>query len=104
MAYSSSVVAEIPTDFSPEDLIGPARVHEDHRQHEERSDQQEGLRTWRGRRFPEREAVRDDHGPEADGKAEVREQEQQDCDGEWRCVLRASERAPFPDADRDGQE
>src|SRR5262252_1054553 len=73
-ALSSSVVAEVATDLSPEDPIRPTRVHEDDGQHKECPDQQEGLRARRGRCLPECEAKRHNHRPEADSKAEVRQQ------------------------------
>src|SRR5262245_44430991 len=65
-----SVVAEIATDLSSKYPIRPARVHENDRQHEERPDQQEGLRARWGRRLPQRKPVRDDHRPETDCQTE----------------------------------
>ena len=44
---ASSMITDVPADFSPEHPVGPPRVHEDDRQQKKSPDQKESLRAGR---------------------------------------------------------
>src|SRR5712671_3217834 len=67
VSSSASVVADVAADLSSEDPIRPARIHEDHRQQEQRADQQEALGAGRRGRVPYADLMGHDHRPQADG-------------------------------------
>src|SRR5690606_36204318 len=66
-----SVVTQIRPDLAAEQPVGPASVHQDHRQQEHRPDGQEGLRALRGSCFPQGVSMRHDHRPQADADADI---------------------------------
>src|SRR5579883_1657555 len=72
-----SMIADIGAHLAAEHPIGPARVHEDDRQEEERADQEKGLGVRRGGGLPQGEPIRYDHRPQADADAEIGHEEEQ---------------------------
>src|SRR5580704_2721152 len=73
---SLMMIADVGAHLAAEHPIRPRRVGQDDRQQEQRADQEELLRARRGRGLVEREMSRHDHGPQADGDADVRHYEQ----------------------------
>src|SRR5882672_8279641 len=67
-----SVIADVRSDFAEKYPIGPAGVHQDHRQEHEFSDQEKRLRSLRGRGLPQGEMVGYDHRIKTDRDADIR--------------------------------
>src|SRR5882672_7419635 len=64
-----SMIADVGTHLAAKHPIRPRCVDQNHRQQEERADQQEGLGALRCGGLIEREMPRHDHRPQADGDA-----------------------------------
>src|SRR5262245_24171145 len=97
-----SVVADVAVHLAAEYPIRPSRVHQDHRQQHESADQPERRSALGGRRLPQREMVRHDHRIEADGDADVGENEEADRAEEGRGLRIVPERAPGEPGDGRG--
>ena len=88
-----SVIADIGSNLAAKHPIGPARVHQDHRQQHKCADKKEGLGALGGRRFPQREMVGNDHREEADRDPDIREDKETDGAGERQALSLAAPRA-----------
>ena len=75
---SASVIADVPANLAAKYPIGPTGVHQDHGQQHERADQKKRLGSPGGRGLPQGEMVGNDHRVEADGDAEIRQDEEPD--------------------------
>jgi len=57
--------------FAPEEVVAETDVRQNHRQHDDRADQQQGLGFGRSRRLTEGDLEGHDIGPGADRNAEI---------------------------------
>src|SRR4051794_791113 len=99
-----SVIADIRPDFAAKYPIGPARVHQDHRQEDECADQQKRLRSIRGRSFPQSKVVGHDHRIKTDRNTDIRQHEEPDGADERQYFSPASEGTPGDERDSSGRD
>src|SRR5262245_40507296 len=71
MPEQTSVIAYVRAYFAAKYPIGPAGIHQDHRQEHECSDQQKRLRSLRRRGLPQGEMVGHDHRIKTDSDADI---------------------------------
>src|SRR5262249_48362930 len=86
-----SFIPHVGPHLSAEHPIRPARVGQDDRKQEQRSDQKECLGARRRGSLPQRQLVGHNHRKQADGHADVGQDEEADGPEKWRRLGLAAE-------------